>query len=146
MKTFLSIGTGPGMEQLRRWGLMHGEISGVCRSNIALATHAPKTASMYAFSYTAPGSSEEGGFCLSGTADIAPDGQVIAKGDTSPAAMRQRARYTIDVTAASLAQLGLSWSDVHQIAIFHVHEIPGLWRGAAPGRGGVSGAPADRRR
>jgi len=127
----------PYLEQLRRWGLMHGELSGVCRSNIALATHAPKTASMCAFSYTAPAESESeseaDGFCLSGTADIAPDGQVIAEGDTSPAAMRQRARYTIDVTAASLAKLGLSWSDVYQIAIFHAHEIPGLWEPALLG-------------
>jgi hypothetical protein len=123
----------PYLEQLRRWGLMHGELSGVCRSNIALATQAPRIASMCAFSYTAPAASKEGGFCLSGTADIAADGQVIAEGDTSPPAMRQRARYTIEVTAASLAKLGLSWSDVHQVAIFHAHEIPGLWEPALLG-------------
>lgn len=117
----------PYLAQLRRWGLMYGDLSGVCRSNIALADHPPQTASLCAFSYTAPTTSKEGGFCLSGTADIAPDGSVIAEGDTSPTAMHQRARYTIDVISASLSRLSLSWRDANQIAIFHVHEIPNLW-------------------
>ena len=66
-------------------------------------------------------------FCLSGTADIDPQGNVIADGDTSPAAMQERARYTIDVIGTSLAQLGLTWRDANQVAIFHVHDIPDLW-------------------
>ena len=61
---------GPYLAQLRQWGLLHGDLSGVCRSNIALAEHAPQTASMCAFSYTAPAAAGAGGFCLSGTADI----------------------------------------------------------------------------
>ena len=117
----------PYLAQLRRWGLVHGDLSGVCRSNIALAVHPPETASMCAFSYTAPTESKEGGFCLSGTADIASDGSIIGAGDTSPAGMHQRARYTLDVIGDSLAKLGLSWKDANQIAIFHVAEIPGLW-------------------
>lgn len=117
----------PYLAQLRRWGLLHGDLSGVCRSNIALAVHAPGTPSMCAFSYTAPTTSRMGGFCLSGTADITPDGRVIAEGDTGPAAMQERARYTIDVIGNSLAALGLSWRAVNQLALFHVHEIPDLW-------------------
>lgn len=118
---------GPYLAQLREWGLMHGDLSGVCRSNIALAVHAPQTASMCAFSYTAPTASGAGGFCLSGTADITPDGRIIAAGDTSPAAMQERARYTIDTIGRSLAGLGLSWEHVNQLAIFHVADIPDLW-------------------
>lgn len=117
----------PYLEQLRRWGLMHGDSSLVCRSNIALAVAPPSIASVCAFSYTRPASSHHTSFCLSGTADIDPQGNIIAEGDTSPAAMQQRARYTIDVIGSSLAQLGLSWQDTSQIAIFHVHDIPDLW-------------------
>ena len=41
--------------------------------------------------------------------------------------MQERARYTIDVIGTSLAQLGLTWRDANQVAIFHVHDIPDLW-------------------
>jgi hypothetical protein len=117
----------PYREQLRRWGLMYGDLSGVCRSNVALADHAPETASLCAFSYTASTASTEGGFCLTGSADMALDGTIIADGDTSPAAMQQRALYTIDVIGTKLIELGLSWKDANQIVIFHVHEIPDLF-------------------
>jgi len=113
----------PYLEQLRKWGLMHGALSGVCRSNIALALHPPATTSVCAFSYTAPSSAPGATFCLSGTADIGPDG-IIAEGDTSPPAMQKRDRYTIDVIGSSLEKLGFSWQDTTQIAIFHVHDIP----------------------
>ena len=43
--------------------------------------------------------------------------------------MQQRARYTIDVIGSSLAQLGLSWQDTSQIAIFHVHDIGAAYCG-----------------
>jgi len=125
----------PYLEQLRKWGLMHGALSGVCRSNIALALHPPATTSVCAFSYTAPSSAPGATFCLSGTADIGPDG-IIAEGDTSPPAMQKRARYTIDVIGSSLEKLGFSWQDTTQIAIFHVHDIPNLW---GPSLLGVAG-------
>jgi hypothetical protein len=118
---------GPYLEQLRKWGLMYGDKSGVCRSNIALAVHPPATASVSAFSYTRSATSKSTTFCLSGTADIDPNGRIISEGDTSPAAMQKRARYTFDVIGASLAKLQLSWHDATQIAIFHVEDIPDLW-------------------
>jgi hypothetical protein len=117
----------PYLAQLRQWGLMHGDYSGVCRSNIALALHPPKGTSVCAFSYTAPASSSGISFLLSGQADIDAKGKIIAQGDTSPAAMQQRARFTIDSVGACLSALGLRWRDTTQIALFHVAEIPDLW-------------------
>jgi hypothetical protein len=118
----------PYLARLRGWGLTHGDLSGVCRSNIAVAVDPPAGASVCAFSYVRPAARPGSPtFCLSGTADIDPQGNVIADGDTSPVAMQERARYTIDVLGASLAQLGLGWRDANQVAIFHVHDIPDLW-------------------
>jgi hypothetical protein len=126
----------PYLEQLRRWRLMYGDLSGVCRSNIALAVEPPASASMCAFSYVRPATSDAVTFCLSGTADIDPQGNVIGGDDISPAAMQTRARYTIDVIGASLGKLGLSWRDAGQVAIFHVHDIPDLWGPALLGQAG----------
>src|SRR3954454_8223387 len=96
----------PYLARLRGWGLTHGDLSGVCRSNIAVAVDPTAGASVCAFSYgrpaARPGSQT---FCLSGTADIDPQGNVIADGDTSPVAMQERARYTIDVIGSSLGQM-----------------------------------------
>lgn len=117
----------PYLDRLRKWELMFGELSGVCRSNIALALHAPDATSLCAFSYTAPASAKGMSFLLSGQADIDAKGKIIAEGDTSPPAMQQRARFTIDSVGARLAELGLSWQDTKQIALFHAVDIPDLW-------------------
>ncbi len=117
----------PYLAQLRKWGLIFGDQSGVCRSNIALALHPPATTSVCAFTYTAPSSAKGKTFFLSGQADIDANGKAIAEGDTGPAAMQKRARYTIDTVGATLAKLGMSWQDTTQIAFFHAHDIPDLW-------------------
>ena len=117
----------PYLEQLRKWGLMQGDYSGVCRSNIALALHPPEVTSVCAFSYTAPASASRVSFLLSGQADIDAKGKVIAEGDTGPAAMQRRARFTIDSVGARLSELGFRWQDTTRIALFHVAEIPDVW-------------------
>src|SRR5262245_20140676 len=48
----------PYLEQLRKWGLMHGDHSGVCRSNIALAVFPPAAASLCAFSFVRPATAQ----------------------------------------------------------------------------------------
>ena len=117
----------PYLRQLREWGLIFGDQSGVCRSNIALALKAPDTTSVCAFSYTAPTSERTPTFFLSGTADIDSRGKIIAEGDTGAEAMQKRARFTIDTVGATLRKLGASWEDTTQIALFHVADIPNLW-------------------
>jgi len=117
----------PYLEQLRKWGLLFGEYSGVCRSNIAPATYPPGNTSLCAFSYIAPTSAKGTTFFLSGQADIDPNGQAIAGDDIGPAAMQKRARYVIDTVGTTLAKLGVSWQETTQIALFHVHDIPDLW-------------------
>lgn len=133
----------PYLRQLREWGLIFGDQSGVCRSNIALALKAPAVTSVCAFSYTLPSSEKVKTFFLSGQADIDSSGKIIAEGDTGAAAMQKRARFTIDTVGATLAKLGAGWDDTTQIALFHVAEIPDLWGAALLGglgdavRGGI---------
>lgn len=126
----------PYLKQLREWGLMFGDQSGVCRSNIALALAAPGTTSVCAFSYTVPTNERIPTFFLSGTADIDSTGKIIAAGDIGPEAMQQRARFTIDTVAATLGKLNARWEDTTQIALFHVHDIPDLWGSTLFGRFG----------
>jgi hypothetical protein len=117
----------PYLKQLREWGLIFGEQSGVCRSNIALALKAPDATSVCAFSYTVPTSEKVPTFFLSGQADIDSSGRIIAEGDTGAAAMQKRARFTIDTVGATLQKLKVRWEDTTQIAVFHAADIPNLW-------------------
>ncbi len=123
----------PYLKQLREWGLIFGNQSGVCRSNIALALKAPAVTSVCAFSHTVPTSEKIKTFFLSGQADIDSSGKIIAEGDTGAAAMRERACFTIDTVGATLVKLGVGWEDTTQIALFHVAEIPDLWGSALLG-------------
>lgn len=117
----------PYLAQLRKWGLMHGDFSGVCRSNIALDIHPPAVTSMCAFSYVAAATSTAPTFLLSGQADIGPGNKIIAEGSVDFQAMQTRTRFTIDTVSDTLRKLGFSWEDTTRIALFHVHEIPDLW-------------------
>ncbi len=117
----------PYLEQLRKWGLMHENYSGVCRSNIALDLYPPKVTSLCAFSYTVPTKEKVKTFLLAGQADIGSDGKIIAEGDIGLEAMRKRTLFTIDTVANTLKKLGASWQETTRIALFHVHDIPDLW-------------------
>jgi hypothetical protein len=117
----------PYLAKLREWGLIFGDYSLVCRSNIALDLYPPAATAMCAFSYTVPKTVKATTFLLSGQADIGADGKIIAEGDTSPAAMQRRTRFTIDTVGTTLAKLGHSWNETTRIALFHAHEIPELW-------------------
>jgi len=127
----------PYFDRLRKWGLMFGDYSGVCRSNIALVLHAPREASVCAFSYVFPASSKGPSFLLSGQADIDAQGRIIADGDISPAAMQKRTIFTVDTVGRTLSKLGFGWKDVTEVAIFHAHEIPDLWEETLLGVVGV---------
>ncbi|MCY1267072.1 2-amino-5-chloromuconate deaminase [compost metagenome] len=117
----------PYLAQLRNWGLVFSDYSGVCRSNIALDLYPPSVTSMCAFSYTIPTDAPGPTFLLSGQADISGDGKVIADGDTGPAAMQTRTRFTIEAVSETLTKLGFSWQDTTRAALFHTHDIPELW-------------------
>ena len=117
----------PYLAKLREWGLVYGDYSGICRSNIALDLFPPAKTSMCAFSYVVPATSKAATFLLSGQADIGPDNQIIAGRDIGPQAMQKRARFTIDTVGNTLKSLGFSWADTTRIALFHAHHIPDLW-------------------
>jgi hypothetical protein len=123
----------PYLDQVRKWGLMVGDRSGVCRSNIAIALQPPPATSLCAFSYTVPTSARIATFCLSGVADVDDSGRIIAEGELGPEAMRRRTRFTIDAVSSTLARLGRTWADTTEIAIFHVADIPDLFGDALLG-------------
>jgi hypothetical protein len=118
----------PYIAQLRKWELILplGNYSAVCRTNVAPAAEPPNEPSVHAFSFTAPTRTKSATFCVSGTADIDARGKIVADGDVSPAGMKQRLQYCVDMIAERLAQLDLDWSAATHIDLCYARDIGNL--------------------
>jgi len=129
----------PYVEQLTKWDLVLGRYSAVCRTNVVPVRDAPKEPSLHAFSYCVPSDYQGITFCISGTADIDQRGKIVAEGDVSPAGMKQRLQYCVDVITERLAQLELAWSSATHIDLCVAQDIPGLLDGViVPGLQGAA--------
>ncbi|HTO43907.1 MAG TPA: hypothetical protein VML56_07515 [Burkholderiales bacterium] len=117
----------PYIEQLRKWDLVRGNYSAVCRTNVAPGTNPPGEASIHAFSYVAPAGRSARTFCVSGTADIDPRGSIIAAGDVSPAGMKTKLGFVFGVIGGRLAELELEWSDATHVDLYLVADVPQIW-------------------
>jgi len=82
---------------LSEWGLFKDEINPVARSNVCPEIDPPKEPCFHAFVYAVADSSAAPSFAISGSGE-APEGKgsygdfIVARGDTSPAGMRKKAR------------------------------------------------------
>jgi hypothetical protein len=117
----------PYVEQLRKWDLTVGSYSAVCRTNVAPALGPPQEACVHAFSYVAPGATKAPTFCVSGTADITPQGKIVAEGSTSAAAMKEKLEFVIGVIGNRLAELELEWNSATHVDLYLVADVPQLW-------------------
>jgi hypothetical protein len=129
------------VQQLAAWGIFHDEINPVARSNVCPEIDPPKEPSFYAFSYTVPGS---GGFVIAGSGE-AGEGRgsyadrIVRLGDTSPAGMRDKARFVLGAMEQRMAALDKNWADVTETQLYTIFDIHPhfadeyIRRGAAPG-------------
>ncbi len=132
---------------LERWGIFQDEENPVARSNVCPEVDPPVEPSFHAFSYTVPAgtgeSAEMKSFVIAGSGE-APEGpgeyrdRIIRLGDTSPSAMREKARYVLGAMERRMGALGLVWTDATVSQVYTVHEVHGfladeiVTRGAAP--------------
>jgi hypothetical protein len=130
---------------LERWGLFRADTNPVARSNVCPAIAPPPEPSFEAFCYTVAG--EEAGstpsFVVAGGAE-APEGlasyeeAIVRRGETSPDAMLEKARFVIGAMESRLDALGLSWADATATQVYTVQDIHPflateiIARGAAP--------------
>jgi hypothetical protein len=130
-------------ETLARWGVYRDGVNPVARTNVCPEFSPPAEPSLYAFSYTVPAGQGPASFVVSGGGE-APEGKpnyrdhIVRRGDTSPAAMREKLRFVFDVMVGRMAALGMTWKDALDVQVYTVHDIGPLAmdelvrRGAAP--------------
>jgi hypothetical protein len=132
---------------LERWKIFDGKTNPVARSNVCPAIEPPPEPSFHAFCYTETSPSAEASFVIAGSGE-APEGRgnyrdhIVRLGDTTPAGIREKARFVLGEIERRMAALGFKWHEttatqiytVHDIHLFLVDEI--IRRGAA--RSGVT--------
>jgi hypothetical protein len=103
------------------WGILVGEDNPIPRTNVAPVVAAPAEPSLYAFAYTTPGATPAPTFIVAGAGEMrdraqGPDG-IVRHGETSPDAMREKARFVMGVMQERLRALAGDWSRVTTIDV-----------------------------
>ncbi len=109
------------------WGLLVGDDNPIPRTNVAPVAAAPGEPSLYAFAYTAPGTTPSPTFIVAGAGEMGDrargaDG-IVRHGDTSPDGMREKARFVVGTMQDRLRALGADWSRVTMIDIYTAQPI-----------------------
>ena len=114
---------------LTDWNLLVDEQNPVARTNIAPAIRPPDEPVLYAFSYTtlAKDKARPPTFVVAGAGDLvegtlSPDA-VIRPGETSVAALQEKANYVMSMMQARLTGLQVEWSGVTSVDIYTVHPL-----------------------
>jgi hypothetical protein len=114
---------------LDKYGLRVGEHATTTRTNVAIEpiALAPKTPSIYGFTFTIPGARDgnRAGFVGSGIGEL--DGgtrdKIVQLGKTSPKAMRIKAEWVMNAVKAQMGSLGVKWNDVSHTNLYTVRSV-----------------------
>jgi hypothetical protein len=113
---------------LREWGLFDGRVNPVARSNVCPEIDAPPEPSFHAFAFTAAASQSAPSFVIAGSGE-APEGResyaahIVRRGETSPEAMREKARFVLAEMERRLGRLGFAWSDTTATQAYTVRDL-----------------------
>ena len=115
---------------LDEWGLLVGADNPIPRTNVAPVASAPAEPSLYAFAYTVAGATPAPTFIVAGAGEMSDRGQgaagIVRHGDTSPAGMREKARFVMGVMGERLRGLGADWTRATAVDIYTAEPIHGF--------------------
>lgn len=115
---------------LAEWGILVAGDNPIPRTNVAPVAAAPAEPSLHAFDYTVPGTTPTPAFVVAGAGEMrerarGADG-IVRHGDTSPDAMREKARFVMGVMQERLSALGADWNRVTTIDVYTAEPIHGF--------------------
>ena len=128
------------VDVLKSWDVFVNGVNPVARTNVAPEAGAPAEPSLYGFSYTVPAERAPATFVIAGAGEL-PEGSldphdVVRRGETSPEAIREKARFVMGLMEGRLRELGLGWKDVTTTGIYTAHDIHPFLAGEVLGRMG----------
>ena len=113
---------------LKAWDLMPDGVNPVARSNVCPKIDPPAEPGFHAFSYTVPATNAPASFVVAGSGE-APEGKsnyrdhAIRLGDTSPAALLEKAKWVLGEMERRMSAFGGEWSQVTATQLYTVHNI-----------------------
>jgi hypothetical protein len=112
---------------LAEWDILVGEDNPIPRTNVCPVVGAPAEPSLFAFSYTQPVLTAAPTFIVAGAGELrdraqGPEG-IVRRGDTSPAGMREKARFVMATMQERLRTLGGDFRRVTAIDIYTAEPI-----------------------
>ena len=114
--------------KLKQWGLIDGGDNPVARSNVCPALDPPREPSFHAFSFTTAAGDAPPSFVVAGSGEV-PEGKanyrehIVARGDVSAAALRQKAVWVLGEMERRMAALGGTWRATTAVQLYTVHDI-----------------------
>jgi hypothetical protein len=115
--------------RLRTWGLFDGNVNPVARSNVCPRVNPPSVPSFHAFSFTIEAAHASPTFVIAGSGE-APEGsggsyaqRAVRAAESSPDAIREKARFVLGEMERRLSLLGFGWPDTTVVQIYTVFDI-----------------------
>jgi hypothetical protein len=114
---------------LAEWGLFVDGRNPVARSNVCPEVSPPPAPALHAFCFTVPDAGAAPSFVVAGSGEAAEGhanyrDHTVALGDTSPAGLREKARWVLGEMERRMAALGgFGWSDITGAQAYTVHDI-----------------------
>jgi hypothetical protein len=113
---------------LERWGVFDGETNPVARSNVCPKVDPPTEPSMFAFTFTEVAADAPPSFHIAGSGEAREGEGTFAErtvrfGETSPAAMADKARFVLAEMERRMSLLGFGWHDATAVQVYCVHDI-----------------------
>lgn len=111
---------------LKDWGVFVDGVNPVARTNIAPRLVPPAEPSLYAFAFTRPvANSPAPTFVVAGAGEL-PEGVLQREGiielaNTSPAGLKAKAEFVMDLMGQRLRKLGTSWNAVNRTNVYSAH-------------------------
>ena len=116
---------------LAAWDLYIGELNPVARTNVVSRYEPPAEPVLHGFSYTVPNAAiDVRTLVVAGAGElrggVLVEEGIIRRGETSTAAMAEKAMYVMQVMAERLEGLGGHWDLINAVDLYTVHPIDGL--------------------
>ena len=132
------------VDTLSRWDIFDGSTNPVARSNVCPEVGGPSEPSFHAFTFTVARDETRPSFVVAGSGEC-PEGRgnyrdhIVRRGEVSPDAMVEKARFVLGEMERRLAALSAGWTEVTGTQVYTVHDIHPFIASEIVGRGAASG-------
>jgi hypothetical protein len=115
------------VKYLEKRGIPVDGLNPVARTNVAPEIAPPVEPVIYACSYTVPSGDLSHSFVVAGAGEL-PEGtldphDVIRRGETSPDALVEKAKFVLGLMDGRVRGLGVSWQEATTVNVYTIHDI-----------------------